>query len=186
MGNTEEERLARAFGEQVRELRTAHGWTQVELAKRLTEAGYTMRQTTIAKIEAGSRPTSVPEVVAMAKTLDVTVGALFSKAMDEPAILGDIIVATNELVTLGEQVENHFTVIADLDRRIGHQVRRIRELQELARESILEPENTDFERVMRAADMAILSFALVYARLTNNVSDAAQGFLNAAQGAVPQ
>lgn len=186
MGNTEEERLARAFGEQVRELRTAHGWTQVELAKRMTEAGYTMRQTTIAKIEAGSRPTSVPEVVAMAKTLDVTVSSLFSKAMDEPVILGDIIIATNELITLGEQVETHFTVIADFNRRITDQVKRIRELQQSARQLISEPENTDFERVMGAADMAILGFAIGYARGTDNVSGAAQVFLDAAQGVVPQ
>ncbi|MCW2651571.1 MAG: hypothetical protein QOE41_4618 [Mycobacterium sp.] len=46
------------FGTTVKDLRRARGWTQEELAKRLTAAGYPMHQTTVAKMESGTRPTT--------------------------------------------------------------------------------------------------------------------------------
>lgn len=65
------------FGRRVRDLRTARGWTQAELASALSFTGKSYHQTTIAKLENGARPTSVEEVHLLAALLDVEVVDLF-------------------------------------------------------------------------------------------------------------
>ena len=45
-----------AFGRHVRQIREANQLTQRQLAALMTAAGHSMYQTTIAKIEAGTRP----------------------------------------------------------------------------------------------------------------------------------
>lgn len=69
---------AAAFGKNVRILRQALGLTQEELAKAMTEAGTPMRQTTVAKLERGARPTSITEASALATVLSVSIYALFA------------------------------------------------------------------------------------------------------------
>lgn len=66
------------FGVRVKDLRTARGWTQDDLAKRMTSAGYQMHQTTVAKMESGARPTNVGEVAALAAIFGIPIGRLFS------------------------------------------------------------------------------------------------------------
>jgi transcriptional regulator with XRE-family HTH domain len=63
----------RAFGERIRDFRSAHGWTQGDLAKRLTEGGLPMHQTTVAKMESASRPTSLGEAAALASLFEVPI-----------------------------------------------------------------------------------------------------------------
>jgi transcriptional regulator with XRE-family HTH domain len=65
------------FGKRVQDLRVAMGWTQEELAQRMTDAGHPMHQTTVTKLEKGTRPTSVAEVGALSTLFDVPIGALF-------------------------------------------------------------------------------------------------------------
>ena len=60
----------------LREIRTAREMTQAALAKAMTSAGYEMHQTTVAKIEAGSRPIRVNELAALASILEVRVTSL--------------------------------------------------------------------------------------------------------------
>lgn len=64
------------FGDRVRKLRKAKGLTQSELGQALGALGADMHQTTVAKIENGTRPTVVHEVWALAKILDVDYDAL--------------------------------------------------------------------------------------------------------------
>jgi transcriptional regulator with XRE-family HTH domain len=83
MGNIgREERFARLweqrFGARVREIRQARGWTQDDLAKRMTSAGYQMHQTTLTKLENGSRPTSVGEAAALAAIFGIPMPYLFA------------------------------------------------------------------------------------------------------------
>lgn len=62
------------FGARVREVRKARGLTQPMLALRLAMfTGRTYHQATIAKLESGSRPTSVDELCALAQALDVSI-----------------------------------------------------------------------------------------------------------------
>lgn len=78
MGNVYE----RVFGIQVRELRQARGWTQDQFANALAALGFPIHQTTVAKMEGGTRPTSVGEIAAIAKLFDVPIGTLFERPGD--------------------------------------------------------------------------------------------------------
>lgn len=71
-----------AFGRRVRELRSARGWTQGDLAERMTVAGYQMHQSTVAKLENGSRPTNVGEIAALAAIFGMPIGHVFSNDLD--------------------------------------------------------------------------------------------------------
>lgn len=84
MANKKENILAaageRAFGERVLELRNAAGFTQEQLAALLSRTGRSYTQSTIAKIEKGTRPTSVGELYLLASALDTTVSKLLEPA----------------------------------------------------------------------------------------------------------
>lgn len=60
------------FGRRVAKARKEAGMTQAELTRRLVEFGLHMPATAIAKIETGTRPTVVPELLAIAVVLDVS------------------------------------------------------------------------------------------------------------------
>lgn len=70
------------FGAEVRAKRLAAGLTQGQLAAAMTHRGSPIHQTTIAKLEAGTRPTSVAEVVTLAGILGVPAGSLFPSAAE--------------------------------------------------------------------------------------------------------
>jgi transcriptional regulator with XRE-family HTH domain len=67
----------RLFGGRVKDLRAARGWTQEDLAQRMTAAGHAMHQTTVAKLEGGNRPTTVGEASTIASIFGIPIGALF-------------------------------------------------------------------------------------------------------------
>lgn len=69
----EESGLNRRFRENMRREREARGWSQGELAKQLTQAGWAAlgHQTTIGRIENGTRPVKLDESVAIAETFGV-------------------------------------------------------------------------------------------------------------------
>jgi transcriptional regulator with XRE-family HTH domain len=58
------------------DLRNRHGWTQAELADRMTSYGWSWDRTTVAKIEARQRQVSVDEFVALSFVLGVPLAAL--------------------------------------------------------------------------------------------------------------
>ncbi|WP_189016057.1 helix-turn-helix domain-containing protein [Paenarthrobacter histidinolovorans] len=80
------EAAERAFGTRVRELRTALGMTQAELASRMTDLGYGMSQTMVAKLERGVRPTSVGELAVLGEILDVPLADLLAGESLPPEI----------------------------------------------------------------------------------------------------
>lgn len=62
------------FAANMKSMREARGWNQSELARRLTAVGVEgFHQTTISRIEAGSRPVRLGEAAAIARTLGTTV-----------------------------------------------------------------------------------------------------------------
>lgn len=69
--------IERKFGAKVRSLRLERGWTQGDLASKMTAAGHPMHQTTVAKLENGTRPTSVAEASSLASIYGISTGSLF-------------------------------------------------------------------------------------------------------------
>lgn len=67
------------FGRRVARLRRLRNLTQEDTARALTSLGRPTHQTTVAKIEKGTRPTPVGEIVALAAVLGVPVAALFGE-----------------------------------------------------------------------------------------------------------
>ncbi|MFD8556650.1 multiprotein-bridging factor 1 family protein [Streptosporangium canum] len=65
-------------GQRVRELRQARGWSQEELAERLTSLGLQFHQTQIGKLEAGGRPIRLNEASALAAAFDIPLPNLIS------------------------------------------------------------------------------------------------------------
>lgn len=65
------------FGDKVRQWRRERNWSQDELAQRLRRHGFDMHQTTVAKIERGSRPLRVAEAAAIATIFRVPPLAVF-------------------------------------------------------------------------------------------------------------
>jgi transcriptional regulator with XRE-family HTH domain len=65
------------FGEKVRQWRRQRNWSQEEVADMLRAQGFDMHQTTVAKIERGTRPLRVAEAVAIATIFRVPPLAVF-------------------------------------------------------------------------------------------------------------
>lgn len=71
------------FAVRLRALRQAKGLTQLEVAERMNEQGFTWHQTTVAKTERADRPLRLNEVEALALALGVPVVDLIT---DRPAV----------------------------------------------------------------------------------------------------
>ena len=102
------------FGDTVRELRKARGWSQEDLARYMTDAEYPMHQTTIAKLENGARPTSVDELVALSRVLDVPPARLVPA---EDRERGEVREALSRLQAINAEVRALDVEIARLQQR---------------------------------------------------------------------
>lgn len=79
------------FGKVLKEHREHRGWTQPQMAEKLTEHGVQpMHDTTVAKIEAGTRSVRINEAVAIADLLGVPLDALLGRrsSRDDETALG--------------------------------------------------------------------------------------------------
>lgn len=86
-------------GRALRRLRTARGWSQEEVARRMKAYGYDFHQTMIAKIEAAQRPIRVRELADFAALYGVEAHELIYP----PA--GSLQEAGKEIATLREQLQ---------------------------------------------------------------------------------
>jgi transcriptional regulator with XRE-family HTH domain len=71
------ENWEKEFSDKVRQWRHARNWSQEEVAERLRRHGFEMHQTTVAKIERGTRPLRVAEASALAAIFEVPPLAVF-------------------------------------------------------------------------------------------------------------
>ena len=69
------------FGEVVRGWRQDRHWSQEDVAEKLRHQGFEMHQTTVAKIERGSRPLRVAEAAAIAEVFNMPVMAVFELSL---------------------------------------------------------------------------------------------------------
>lgn len=79
-GNSPEESLARVL----KELRKTRGISQEEVASLMTKAGFSWRQTTVAKTEAGSRPIRLDEAGALAFLFGLSINDMVGHASNTP------------------------------------------------------------------------------------------------------
>ena len=98
------QRWEERFGERVKHLRKARDWNQGELAERMTEAGYPMHQTTVAKMESAARPTNVGEVAALASIFGVAISQLFEPDDEVSAAYMQLVRARGKLRQLEDEM----------------------------------------------------------------------------------
>lgn len=72
------------FGKNMRITREGLGWSQGKLSRQMVDLGWAgFHQTTVARLESGSRPVKLYEAYAIAEILGTTIGYLAGKE-DEP------------------------------------------------------------------------------------------------------
>ena len=79
------ERVEDFFRKQLRKERERLGWSQADLAEKLSKAGVPMIHTTIAKIEGGDRAVRVDEAAGIAEALDVPLDWMLGRQTTGPA-----------------------------------------------------------------------------------------------------
>lgn len=76
------------LGANVRTAREARGWSQDQLAAQLTRTlGREMKPLTVLRIEKGTRPTSVLELVTLADVFGTTIGNLAGEGDEDSSVL---------------------------------------------------------------------------------------------------
>lgn len=83
---------SKAFGARLKQFRTLAGMTQMQLADAVTRSGARLTHVMIAKIEGGTRPTTVPELIALAQALAITPASLLPEG-SRAARSGDEVMA---------------------------------------------------------------------------------------------
>ncbi|GAA0215620.1 hypothetical protein GCM10009527_009350 [Actinomadura nitritigenes] len=89
------------LGRTLKYLREARQMSQESVAEAMNSAGFSWRQTTAAKTEAGQRPVRVNEVVALAQLFKVSVGDLIEGAGGEWEAHARVLRARSEVERTG-------------------------------------------------------------------------------------
>jgi transcriptional regulator with XRE-family HTH domain len=108
----------RLLGEKIKRLREQRGWSQMDLAKRMTAHGVTMSQGTIAKTETARRPIRAAEVYAFAMVFGLPVEALWYVRFDDEPVsiqqMRDDLQRHDELIAETQQsLESVFSALVD-------------------------------------------------------------------------
>jgi transcriptional regulator with XRE-family HTH domain len=106
------------FGKRVREERVRRGWSQEELAKRLTDKGVLVHSSTIAKIEAEKRPRAarLVEVVGIADLFELSVDALLDRqSPDDSTLTFALSVLSTYAGDAERQIQQARDVVADIE-----------------------------------------------------------------------
>ncbi|KAB8196813.1 helix-turn-helix domain-containing protein [Nonomuraea phyllanthi] len=125
--------LEAIFGVRVRELRQARGWSQEELADRLTQqAGLQFHQTQIGKVESGTRPIRLNEAAALALIFNVPLQDLIgsSVAVASPDPLRDQLVEQSlKIRALQDQQKNAELTVDRAMRALAHNRQQVVDAQ---------------------------------------------------------
>jgi transcriptional regulator with XRE-family HTH domain len=113
------------FGTAVRVCRQNRSWTLREVAERMNERGFEgWTNSTVSKVESGTRPTTVEELIALADAFDVAPAMLLGPVQQrEDELWRDVIAAGERMKVFGEVLEKTEALASDL--------RRDRELWEM-------------------------------------------------------
>jgi len=118
------------FARRLKEVRTAAGLTQQQLADRVTAAGRKMFRSQVGKIENGDRPVTISEATALADALGVTLADL---ATDLAATMRNAarIAALTQIRSLTEQIAGHVAAIHEHEVLCQDAQRRLDELKQI-------------------------------------------------------
>ncbi|ONM47174.1 helix-turn-helix domain-containing protein [Nocardia donostiensis] len=111
------ESYEKRFGDQVRQWRKARSWSQEELAEKLTNFGFEMHQTTLAKIERGTRPLRVAEAIALAQVFGVPPLSVFYGPGPEDHLIS--------MSMMQEMIETYEEAINEADRHLNQQAETV-------------------------------------------------------------
>lgn len=105
------------FAQLVRERREANGWSQEELARRVSAAtGSPFHQTAVTRLESGSRNIRLNEVVALAEVLYIDLGPLAQKMNDQNETERNVLFTLEHArATLMEQNDLAFKLREDME-----------------------------------------------------------------------
>ncbi|MEV6651202.1 helix-turn-helix transcriptional regulator [Streptomyces sp. NPDC051219] len=124
-------------GRRVAALRVARGWSQRELATRMTDQGHSWRQTTVAKTEAADRPIRVNEMQGLARVFGVQMVDLLTVPIDDidvanaAALLADMrTLAAAARQRVDECERTYASATAELEAAREEAARITRELQD--------------------------------------------------------
>lgn len=134
----------------MRRLREEHGWSQGQMAQRMQEAGWTdFHQTTISRMENGSRPVRLGEARGIAGVLGALVGQMI---LDEPAArsLRELELNVQELRARGVAVGNAVWDYLGYRSVVAYGIDQQPELGEDADESIRERQRGVLESARQA------------------------------------
>lgn len=121
------------FAEKVKTYRSSKGMTQAELADAVNRHGLNFRQGTIAKIENGSRPTSIGEMKALSVVFGVSPSALVgtdSVPSRVALVLSQREKIESEIDACNDHSHAMYRAAVDLERRMLEFHRAIREHDE--------------------------------------------------------
>lgn len=136
----------RKIGQRVREWRTEAGWSQERLAQALSDIGFPMHQTQVAKMERGVRPTRIAEAAAVASLFGAPLHALFYSSPQEVPDVQTLETAFDEYGHMIDRAEKDMlgmagsiarlrmrqVELADTMKRQGLRVQRARDLLQQA------------------------------------------------------
>jgi transcriptional regulator with XRE-family HTH domain len=114
--------LPSRFGKRVRDERERRGWSQEELAKRLTERGIPVYSSTIAKIEAEKKPRAarLGEAVAIADLFELSVDALLDRqGPDDSTLTFALAVLCDYAGDAERQIQRAREVTADIEDQLA-------------------------------------------------------------------
>ncbi|WP_458116992.1 helix-turn-helix transcriptional regulator [Arthrobacter sp. D2-10] len=147
-----------SFGEALRKFRLASGLTQEELARRLSDRGFSATQTMVAKIERGDRPTSIAEAAVIAAYFGTPVQSFLplDRLSATLSHLSWLETSRHSLDGQIEDIQNQLTDIfirlSDLHDHWDEYVRDMTESEiEYVKEFDLDPRST-YERGLRERD----------------------------------
>jgi transcriptional regulator with XRE-family HTH domain len=120
----------KSFGDNVRHWRRERNWSQEDLADKLRSEGFDLHQTSVAKIERGTRPLRVAEAAAIATIFRVPPLAVFLGSPQAEARQSPLN-QLNDMITSAQNLLNDMK--SDMSRSAGRYVEQEAHVLALAR-----------------------------------------------------
>ncbi len=129
--------VAKWVGGRVKDVREARGWTQEALASALTQAGHPISRVGVAKTESATRPVTIEDLAALAKTLEVPVTYFFvngtTESTDEVNRLNDEWLASqateSSLVDISDKLTAAINEQREVSRRVAARLAALKPLR---------------------------------------------------------